>query len=186
MRWSGRLMAAALAIGLAGCADGPKVYNARIYHDRWPDLLYAGGNEPLSAVIWGNPFRDDRAGLESAVLEAVDKVHNNAGARFASTPPALEPRSPYVALLFNANEVYSGLPCADLSTLTPRSDNDGEVHVQAALCRNGAPLTGASGHVGNVSGADDPRFRQLMHSVAVSLFQAPPGYGTVAPSLPVQ
>jgi len=179
-------LAAALATALAGCADTPSVYNARIYHDRWPDLLYAGGDEPLSAVIWGNPFRDDRAGLESAVLEAVDQAHNNASARFASIPPALEPRSPYVALLFNANAVHSGLPCADLSALTPRLEDGGEIHVQAALCRNGAPLTGASGHVSNVSDADDSRFRQLMHSVAVSLFQPPPGYGTVAPSPPAQ
>ncbi|MDP6952237.1 MAG: hypothetical protein QGF53_05695 [Alphaproteobacteria bacterium] len=177
-------MAAALVATLVACADTPNVYNARIYHDRWPDLLYAGGDEPLSAVIWGNPFRDDRAGLEKAVLAAVQKAHNNASAHFTATPPALEPRSPYVALLFNANEVQSGLPCADLSGLTPQDGVNGDVHVQAAICRNGAPLTGASGHVGNVSDADDPRFRQLMHSVAVSLFQAPPGYGLVVTSPP--
>ena len=176
----GVTMAAAV---LAACSGGPSVYNARIYHDRWPDLFFTDG-KPYDAVVWGNPFGGDPTPLRSAVVAAMAKAYNNASRGFAVLPAEETPRGPYVSVLFNAESETSRLPCGDLEGLSPRAIGDGNVHVQAALCRNGMPLTRASGQVTGVAGPDDPRFRRLLRMVAVDLFRPPPGFGVRARDTP--
>lgn len=169
----GVTMAAGL---LAACGAGPSVYNARIYHDRWPDLFFTRG-ETYDAVVWGNPFGGDPMPVRSAVVAAMTKAYNVASRGFVALPPEEKPSGPYVSVVFNAESERSGLPCANLEGLTPRAIGEGNVHVQAALCRYGTPLTRASGQVMGVTGPDDPRFRQLLHMVAVDLFRRPPTSG---------
>jgi hypothetical protein len=147
------LLLVASALWLAGCSGGPTVYNAQIYHDRWPDFFYGGGTPEYLAVVWGNSFHTDKTATEAVVIESIERM------------------------VFNADHARSGLPCGDLSKLRPGPAPSGNVRIQAALCRSGAMLTGVEGVVENVSGPDDPKFRQLVYQVAVKLFRYQPGSG---------
>ena len=174
----GVTMAAAV---LAACSGGPSVYNARIYHDRWQDLFFTRG-ETYDAVVWGNPFGGDPRPVRSAVVAAMAKVYNNASRGFAALPAEEKPRGPYVSVLFNAESEARHTPCGDLKGLSPRAIGGGNVHVQAALCRNGLVLTRASGQVVGAAGPDDPRFRRLLTMVATELFREPPISGDPDPT----
>ena len=165
---------AAGALLLAGCGGAPSVYNAQIYHDSWPDFFYGGGTGgEYLAVVWGNPFRADKAATEAVVIESIERAYNHAGNSFSTSPERVNPLVPYVAVVFNAGYFSSGLPCGDLDALRPGPAPSGNVAVQAALCRGGAALTGVRGSVEGVGGPDDPKFRQLIHQVAIKLFRYP-------------
>lgn len=166
---------------LAACGAGPSVYNARIYHDRWPDLFFTSG-KPYDAVVWGDPFGGDPTPVRSAVVAAMAKAFNNPSRGFAALPPDEEPRGPYVSVLFNAESESNSALCGNLEGLSTRALGDGNVHVQAALCRNGLMLTRASGQVMGAAGPDDPRFRRLLAMLATELFRKPPTSGDPDPT----
>jgi hypothetical protein len=171
------LLLVAGALWLAGCSGGPTVYNAQIYHDRWPDFFYGGSTPEYLAVVWGNPFATHKAATEAVVIEFIERAYNHAGTSFSTSPREYNPLVPYVSMVFNADHARSGLPCGDLSKLRPGPAPSGNVRIQAALCR-----TGVEGVVENVSGPDDPKFRQLVYQVAVKLFRYQPGSGGHRPA----
>ena len=122
-------------------------------------------------MVWGNPFDADKAVTEAVVIESIERAYNHAGTSFSTSPERVNPLVPHVAVVFNADHARSGLPCSDLSKLRPGSAPSGNVRVQVALCRGGTMLTGVQGVVEDVSGPDDPKFRQLVYQVAAKLFR---------------
>jgi len=171
-RWLGAIT---LTAALAACSGAPTVYNTQVYHDAWPTFFSGSGQSEFLAVVWGNPFNAEQARTDAVVLKSVDQAFNRANYTFSTNPTNVDPLVPYVAVLFNPNSVSSGLPCSDLTALQPPRAASGEVRVHAALCRGGAPLTGARGFVAEVSDPNDPRFEKLMYQIAVELFRYQPG-----------
>lgn len=167
-KWIGAVTLAGL---LVGCGGTPTVYDSRIYHDSWPDFFNGGTQSEYLAVVWGNPFDAAQERTDAVVLKSVDQAFNRSGSTFSTNPSDVDPLVPYVAVVFNAEAKSSGLPCSDLTALQPSRADRGNVRVHAALCRAGSPLTGARGHVADVTGPDDPRFKDLMYQVAVELFR---------------
>ncbi len=171
-KWLG---AALFAATLAGCSGAPTVYSTRIYHDEWPIFFSGSSQSEFLAVVWGNPFEAEQARTNAVVLESVDQAFNHANYSFSTNPTNVDPLVPYVSVLFNPGSMSSALPCSDLTALQPSRVGAGEVRVHAALCRGGAPLTGARGYLTQVSDPNDPRFEALMHQIAVELFRYQPG-----------
>ena len=95
---------------------------------------------------------------------------NNDGYRFTTTPKAVNPLTPYLSIVFNAEIEATGIPCGDVSRLRFTPASDGRIAVQAALCRGGGLLTRADGVASGVTGPNDPKFRELMFQVSRKLF----------------
>jgi hypothetical protein len=164
------LLIAAGALLLASCAQ-PTVHHWRTYNDNWQDFFAGAPGSEFLAVVWGNPFKGDKAETDAVVTETADKAFNRSGYHFSTKPKTVNPLAPYLAVLFNAPHSAVALPCGDLSALEPRPPSDGRVSIEAALCRGGTRLTAATGSVSGVRGPDDPRFRALVYQIAAKVFR---------------
>lgn len=169
---------AAGALLLASCATQPTVHHSRIYHDYYQDFFSGAPGTKFLAVVWGNPFAADKAETDAVVVDTAERAFGRRGYGFSTQPERVNPLVPYLAVVFNAGHAESGLPCTDLSRLSPPPPPNGNVSVQAALCRGNKQLTAAKGSVAGVRGPDDPRFRALTYQVAAQLFRTPPRSGS--------
>lgn len=165
------LLLAAGALLLASCATQPTVHHSRIYNDSWQDFFAGAPGTEFLAVVWGNPFNADKAETDAVVIETAEKAFNRSGYHFSTKPETVNPLVPYLVVLFNPGHSAIALPCTDLSRLEPRPPSDGRVTIEAALCRGGMRLTGATGSVAGVRGPDDPRFRALAYQIAAKVFR---------------
>jgi len=111
--------------------------------------------------VSGNPFGMDQQAFNQAVNDAVQ-------------PPGVveTDSSPYrVHLAFGPSYTGRDIACQAVGS---NGNAGGEVRLVAALCPgNGSALTYLSGSVSDISGPDDPRFRQFMRNAVVKLFPKP-------------
>jgi len=160
-------------LALVGCAGGSKVYDHTIYHTRWPDFFAAGASDEISTRVWANPFEAPVTATETVVVEALAQARNNPGWHFTTQPQVEVFGRPYIGVLFNFPRGQKGWACADFSGRELDPPLPGQVTVLAAICRGGAPLAAVRGHADNVTGPDDPAFRNLMVQVGYMLFRRP-------------
>ncbi len=168
------IAARALVVGLgllvAGCNATTTVYNDQVYHDRWRDAFAGPPASEFLLDIAGHPFLGQETQTETVIEDVVALPFNNDGYRFTTTPKAINPLTPYLSIVFNAEIEATGIPCSDVSRLRFSPAADGRIAVQAALCRHGGLLTRADGVASGVTGPDDPKFRELMFQVSRKLF----------------
>ena len=111
--------------------------------------------------ISGNPFGMDQQAFNQAVNDAVQ-------------PPGVveTDSSPYrVHLAFGPSYTGRDIACQSVGS---SGNAGGNVRLVAALCPgNGPALTYLTGSVSEVTGPDDPRFRQFMRNAVVKLFPRP-------------
>ena len=113
----------------------------------------------LYADVSGNPFGMEQQAFNNLVSEMIQ-------------PPGVVPSnaSPYrIRLAFNGPPI-GYLACG----ASGGGVSHGDITLVAALCPGGGPaLTYLSGSVSDISGPDDPRFRQFVRSSVVRLFPPP-------------
>jgi hypothetical protein len=111
--------------------------------------------------VSGNPFGMDQQAFNQAVSDAVQP-----------SGVVETDSSPYrVHLAFGPSYTGRDIACQAAGA---NGNAGGEVRLVAALCPdNGPALTYLTGSVSDVSGPDDPRFRQFMRNAVVRLFPKP-------------
>jgi len=123
------------------------------------------GGRKLPTLVLGNPFD----GPQQAVVDAVAEAMN--GGRPADQ--AMAAKAPLrVLMLFNA-ATRTGYRICDRSLPPPVADtgpSGGTVDVVATYCRGDQPQTQVTAQLGGVSGPGDPKFRDMIRQVTVSLF----------------
>lgn len=131
-------------------------YPAQQYH-------FVPYTKAMKLDISGRLFGMEQAAFNQAVSAAVQ-------------PPGVveTDSSPYrVHIAFNgARDTGRNIACQ--ASGGAGAPNGGEVWIVAALCPGGGPaLTYLTGSVADISGPDDPRFRQFLRSAVVRLFPRP-------------
>ena len=157
-----RVLAIVLATALAtGCTPGridrvgvDGSYPAQQYQ-------FVPYTRAMKLDISGNPFGMDQQAFHQLVSDAVQ-------------PPGVveTDASPYrVRLAFGPSSTGRDIACQASGS---NGSGGGEIRLVAALCPGGGPaLTYLTGSVSDISGPDDPRFRQFMRTAVVKLFPRP-------------
>ena len=170
------LFISVFATSLAACnVSSPTVYNAQVYHDRWPDFFSGAPGREYLAVIWGDPFAGQNSETVAVVLDAFTTAFNRPGYRFSTEPSDPDPLAPRLAIMINPAKAPGGAPCGDFATATPVWST-GSIELHAALCRGDTALTRAQGRVSGVTGPADRHFRELVYQVAIKVIEVRPGH----------
>lgn len=173
MMRSMRLLTAATALAATSACGGNMVLISEpVYQQLYTveDFQLAALNGEIMTRVFGNPFavpRDSFAGLVTGMMKGA-----NLGREviFTGTPAGRGSGYYHVALAFNptprttADEICAGPPADPPVT--------GPVTLLAAFCRSDGLKSTADGSAGNLSGPEDPRFRELVRGVTLALFPA--------------
>lgn len=118
--------------------------------------------------VVGNPFDAPKAELEQSITGAMTGSHFGPHVDFVTTPPE-DFRSPYrIVMVFDSERNYTQQKlCSQTASITPAATESVKVHT--ALCAAEKPLTGVSGRVADVTGPEDPKFRQMISQITVNL-----------------
>lgn len=150
-----------VAFVAAGCMPG-RIDRVRVESGYDPQQYrFVPYTRALKADVSGNPFALDQEAFHRVVSQAIQA-------------PGIEPSdgSPYrVRLAFNGStSVNRDLACR----ASGGGARSGDVTLVAALCPGSGPaLTFLTGSVADITGPDDPRFRQFLRSSVVKLFPGP-------------
>ena len=154
----------------SACSSSVVVLSPTSYDGAYrPTVLnYAATSGGILVEVVGNPFDVPKADLESAITSAMTGSHFGQQVDFVTTPPEGF-RSPYrIVILFDPTQNYTANKlCKQGKSIQPGTGEIVKVH--AALCANGAALTGVSGRIGGVTGQDDPQFRRLISQITMNL-----------------
>lgn len=169
MRMSHRFVASvALISGLAACAGDVRTHNE--YFGSWDPATvdYMAGEGAVLTEVKGNPFNAPKTEVEQAVTSAMYKAHFGSPVPFVTEVPA-DHRSPYrVVILFNPDRsVNPARLCRE--DVAAGSGTPGEVRLLAAVCARDYRETSVAGRASNVSGPQDPKFRQLVRAMTSRL-----------------
>jgi hypothetical protein len=158
--------AAALAVVLAAAPALAQTRHEQMWSSYTPsEINGAHGGRKLPTLVLGNPF----GGPQEAVVDAVAEAMS--GGR--PIDQAVAARAPLrVLMLFNAT-TRTGPRICDRSLPPPVADIEprgGAVDLVATYCRGDAPQTQVLARLDGLSGANDPRFRDMIKQVTLSLF----------------
>lgn len=163
--------ALALLAGLGSLGAGLGEAWAQTRHEQmWSsydptEINGAHGGRRLPTLVAGNPFAGPQEALREAVAEAMG------GGR--PSDQAVAARAPMrVLMLFNAT-TRTGPRICDRSQPLPVAETGprgGSVDLVATYCRGDAPQTQVVAHMDGLTGAGDPRFREMIRQVTLSLF----------------
>ena len=139
---------------------------------RFIESAYDGGQDhwapyshSLRADVSGNPFPIAQDDFNKSVNEAIQP-----------TGYAPDPKSAYrLRMIFNGPATNSNYICGD------HGDHGSKIGVSAGqtitlsagYCRGDDPMTFVQGSIGNVTGPDDPRFKDYLRLVTIELFPLP-------------
>lgn len=125
----------------------------------------ARGGRRLPTLVTGNPF----PGAPEAVVEAVAQAMTDG----RPTDQAVAAKAPLrVLMMFNAT-TRTGPRICDRSQPLPVADTGpgtGAVDLVATYCRGDSPQTQVVAHLDGLQGPQDPRFRDFIKQVTLSLF----------------
>lgn len=162
--------AAAAALAFVLAAGAAQAVAQTRHEQMWSsydptEINGAHGGRKLPTLIAGNPFAGPQEAVRDAVADAIG------GTR--PTDQAVAARAPLRVLwLFNAT-TRTGPRICDRSQPLPVADTgpgNGAVDIVATYCRGDAPQTQVWGSIDGIKGPDDPRFRDFIKQVTVSLF----------------
>ena len=167
---------AALTALLAGTAAVPAHAFTR-HEQMWSsydptEINGAHGGRQLPTLVTGNPFGVPQEQLAEAVVGAMRGSRSG-----RPTDPAVATTAPLrVLMMFNAATLTGdrlcdrGQPLAvgDAGPRAPVGSARGEL--VATYCRGDRPMTQVTASLDGVGGPDDPRFRDFIKQVTLSLF----------------
>lgn len=129
----------------------------------------AAASGGMLVEVVGNPFDVAKADLERVITSDMKGAHFGPPVSFVTTKPEGF-TSPYrIVMVFDDTRGYTEAKlCKEGTSIEPGTGGD-YVRVYAALCAGTQPLTGVNGRVGEVTGPDDPKFRQLIRQITTNL-----------------
>jgi hypothetical protein len=154
----------------SACSSSGIVLSPTSYYGAYtPTVLnYAATSGGILVEVVGNPFDVPKADLERAITGAMTGSHFGPAVDFVTTTPEGF-RSPYrIVVVFDPTQGYTPSKlCRQTQYLEPGTGEIVKAH--SVLCAGGKALTGLSGRVGDVTGPDDPQFRQLISQITTNL-----------------
>ncbi len=170
-----RSLTAALALtGTVGCAGNLVLINDPVFQQLYTveDFSLAARNGEIMTRVFGDPFAAPREGFAARVTGMMKGANLGREVTYTGAPAGGGSGNYHVALAFNptprttADEICAGPPS------DPMASGAGPVTLLAAFCHGHGLRSTASGHARNLSGPDDPRFRELVRGVTLALFPA--------------
>jgi hypothetical protein len=161
---------------LSACAGMPVINYSYVAEHYEPELLgYPASRGGLYTEVVGNPFKADKAALDTRVTEAFEAAHFGPVLDFVTEKPAGDDPAYRVVVLFNpARHANAARLCS--SADRPQSGRaPGEVGVMAAFCSSDSRISSTVGRVSGAQALDDPAFGRLLAQVGLSLFPPAPG-----------
>lgn len=159
-----------LAAAGTACSNSGVVLSPTSFYGAYtPTVLnYAATSGGILVEVVGNPFDVPKADLERAITGAMTGSHFGPAVDFVSAPPEGF-RSPYrIVMVFDSTQGYTQIKlCGQTGSIAPGAGESVKVHT--ALCAADKPLTGLWGRVSDVTGPDDPKFRQLISRITINL-----------------
>lgn len=130
----------------------------------------------MLAKVYGDPFGGgERAVIDASLRGLADGVSNRV-VRFVDDAGAVEQPQNLLIVVFGARPTVSGAElCSGVVPESRPSEVKGTLTVRAVFCSSGESLSDVEGVGRNLSGPEDPKFRQMMHDVANQLLVAVPG-----------
>ncbi|WP_162912925.1 hypothetical protein [Rhodospirillaceae bacterium SYSU D60014] len=171
------MLAVIATLGLTGCAGTPStIHHARTDTSyRVTDLSYVAGRGDMLTEIVGNPFGSPQPEFEAAVTSYMEGSHFGPRLRFNPTRSDATVEPYRVRMIFNGPRASNGsVVCgggpAAVEPPKGTSGAIGDVRLLAAFCRGSSPLTFLSAELEDISGADDPAFRDFIQLATARLF----------------
>lgn len=166
-------LAVLVAAGLlmAGCAGQSTIYNNMISGGWYPWVYaWAAGQRDLTTVIVGNPFDIDQAELDTRLTAMLNESPTFLQPTHFTTTPGPSARPDYHAVfLLNRQSVLPGVACRAPDKV-PAADLGTTTRLMAVFCQQGGYLSTVTGELQDVTGIDDPRFRQMIGQMVPLLF----------------
>jgi hypothetical protein len=161
---------------LSACAGGTPVISYSYVVEHYdPEMLgYPASRGGLYTEVVGNPFKADKAALDTRVTEAFEAAHFGPPLDFVTEKPAAD-AAYHVVVLFNPARHANAARLCSSADRPQASRAPGEVGVMAAFCSSGSRISSTVGRVGGAQGPDDPAFGRLLAQVGLSLFPPAPG-----------
>jgi len=160
-----------LAGAASACSPGSVVLSpTNFYITYTPSVVNsAAASGGMLVEVVGNPFDVAKADLERTITSDMKGAHFGPPVNFVTAKPEGF-TSPYrIVMVFDDTQGYTTAKlCKEGTSIEPGTGGE-YVRVHAALCAAQQPLTGVNGRVGEVTGPDEPKFRQLIRQVTTNL-----------------
>jgi len=164
MRWI--LLAGMALAALTGAGAEAQTRHEQMWSSYDPtEINSVHGGRRLPTLVTGNPFSGPQENVVAAVARAM-----TGGQPFDQAMAARAPLR--VLMMFNAT-THTGDRICDRSQPLPVADTGpgtGSVDLVATYCRGDKPMTQVLARADGMQSADDPRFRDLIRQVTLSLF----------------
>ena len=165
-------LAALLILAGAGtaCSNNNVGLSQTSYYGAYtPTVLnYSATSGGMMVEVVGNPFDTPKADLERSITGAMTGSHFGQQVDFVTALPEGF-RSPYrIVMVFDSSQNYTEKKlCEQGRSIQPGTGEIVKAH--AALCANGAALSGVSGRIGGVASHEDPQFRRFIALMTTNL-----------------
>ncbi len=165
------LISVAFMLVLGGCSGGAVMSvsdHASIY--TFGDFVYLTSGRDTRVVVRGNPFNMDQKAFANAVTDAMQGQHFGPRTNFTTGPSETARTDIRVVMLFHGSEtVLAHELCEAPEKFGPVQDGN-VLHVTAAFCSDGFPLTEVYAWAGSVSDVNSPTFVRLVAQTTMDLF----------------
>lgn len=159
-----------LAGALTACTSTDVIVSPTNYYPAYTPrtISYPAASGGILVEVFGNPFDAPQEELKQAITSAMTGSHFGPHVDFVTTVPE-DFRSPYrIVMVFDSTQGYTELKlCSHTRSIQPETGMTVRVH--AAFCAADGPLTGLTGRVADVSGPNDPKFRQFIAQMTTNL-----------------
>jgi hypothetical protein len=167
---AGAVVLALAVAGLAGCTQGV-IYNSQQYLSGTALYVDHVGGSNLPTVIRGNPSALPKADFDQIVRD--DMKGSNFGRPITFVAGPDNPPFPdyRMVLIFNGPVAGQSQLCRDVIPGGGGGpDPEGRIELVAAFCSGDRPVSALAGGIGKITDPNDPRFRDFLRMVGMSLF----------------
>ncbi len=134
------------------------------------EFVYLTSGRDTRVVVRGNPFDMDRKAFEKAVTDAMQGQHFGPRTNFTTGPSETARRDIKVVMLFNGPGTVLAHELCEAPGKFGSVQDAKELHVTAAFCSDGHPLTEVYAWAGAVTGVESPTFARLVAQTTMDLF----------------
>jgi hypothetical protein len=167
----GLLALAAVLAGLAGCADTGVIYNSQQYLSGTKSYVDHIAGTNLPTVIRGNPSALPKADFDRIVRDDMKGSNWGRSTTFVAAPDNPPYAGYRMVLVFNGATVGQYDLCKGfISGGGGGPAADGRITVTAAFCSGDRPVSALAGGIGGITDPNDPRFRDFLRLVGMTLF----------------
>ncbi len=170
-----RLVAAALALVLAGCSGGDSLHNVRHYRPDPLGYLVTGGTDSpnVATVVTGNPFGISPATLAATVAAGLQGAFPGGKVRFVTEPETDLRRDVALIVVFDPPTYVGPRDVWARGGRVPTGGAGARIAVVMAFCHSASALAGITGKLGRDARLGDQEFVRLIRDMARRMFETP-------------